>query len=196
MTEAGPPDPSRSSYYVGNDFYDSLAAAFARWPADDREIADAADRDEFRRLLEREARILDERRFEDWLALFAPECAYWIPGTPGGGDPRREIAIAFDDRRRLEDRIFRLRSKSAWSQAPESRTMRAVSNVQAWRADRAAAMVRANFAVTEFRDGETRTWAGWAGYRMRRGLAGWEILAKQVNLLDCDRNLRNPSILL
>ena len=26
--------------------------------------------------------------------------------------------------------------------------------------------------------------------------AGWKILVKQINLIDCDRNLRNPSLLL
>jgi len=66
-----------------------------------------AVRDEFRRLLEREARLLDQLRYDDWLALYTAECVYWVPSTPNAGDPRREIAIMFDDRRRLEDRIYR-----------------------------------------------------------------------------------------
>ena len=62
--------------------------------------------------------------------MYAPECIYWVPGTPEAGDPRREIAISFDDRRRMEDRIYRLRTGYAWSQAPKSRTVRMVSNVE------------------------------------------------------------------
>ena len=72
------------------------------------------------------ARLLDALMFDEWLALYAGECIYWVPATPGGGDPRREVAISFDDRRRLEDRIYRLRTGYAWSQAPKSRTERTI----------------------------------------------------------------------
>ena len=36
----------------------------------------------------------------------------------------------FDDRRRLEDRVYRLRTGFAWSQAPASRTVRLITNVE------------------------------------------------------------------
>ena len=146
---------------------------------------------------EREARILDENRFEDWLAIYAGECTYWVPGTAGGGDPRREIAIAFDDRRRLEDRVYRLGTGIAWSQAPASRTVRLVSNLEAYLTDdQAIVMLRSNFVISEFRAGETRIWSGWTGHRLRRRDEGWEVLVKQVNLIDHDQNIRNPSIIL
>jgi benzoate/toluate 1,2-dioxygenase beta subunit len=135
--------------------------------------------------------------YGQWLDLYAPECAYWVPATPEGGDPRREIAVMFDDRRRLEDRIFRLRTGSAWSQAPVSRTSRIVSNVEVFTCPREdQRMVRSNFAISEFRDGDMRTLAGWAGHRFRRSDGAWKISAKQVNLLNCDQCIRNPSIVL
>ena len=56
-------------------------------------------------------------------------------------------------------------------------------------------MVRSTFLTTEFQAGETRTYAGWYGHRLRRNREGWDILVKQVNLIDCDQNLRNPSII-
>lgn len=194
-------NPSLTSYYVGTDFYAGLAAAFAGWQDESAEIADAAERDACRRLVEREARLLEQDRHEDWLALFAPECVYWVPASRDGGDPRREVAIAFDDRRRLEDRIFRLRNAYAWSQQPRSRTSRMVSNVTVFATgDPDVVMVRSTFHTTELRDGDFRAYAGWYGHRLRRtegaGGLGWEILVKQVNLIDCDRNLRNPSITL
>ena len=123
-------DPSRSSYYVNNALYQQVIESFSDWQRDDLAVADPAVRDHFRRLLEREARLLDQLRFDEWLALFAPECIYWVPATVTGGDPRREVAISFDDRRRLEDRIYRLRTGYAWSQAPKSRTVRMISNVE------------------------------------------------------------------
>jgi benzoate/toluate 1,2-dioxygenase beta subunit len=170
---------------IDDAFYSRLIEDFSSW--DKKEIPDASMREQCRMLLEREARLLDEGRFEEWLELFAPQCVYWVPARPGASDPRREVTVAFDDRRRLEDRIYRLRTGSAWSQAPASRTVRLVSNVEVFE----NMMVRCNFMVNEFRSGETRLWAGWCGYRLK----SWQIAAKQVNLIDCDQNLRNPSII-
>lgn len=190
-------NPSRSSYYITNDFYLELIADFADWQVDERSVEDSAERDKFRRLVEQEARLLDRLLYEEWLELYTPECAYWVPSTPEGGDPRTEISVMFDDRRRLEDRIFRLRTGYAWSQAPSSRTSRIVSNVEVFGCARDdQRMVRSNFAISEFWDGEIRMLAGWTGHRFRRQDGVWKISAKQVNLLNCDQCIRNPSIVL
>ena len=191
-------DPSRASWYVGDGFYHDLVRRFSGWRRDDREIADPAVRDRCRRLLEREARLLEEDRHEDWLALYAGECLYWVPASPGGGDPRTEVAVAFDDRRRLEDRIFRLRTGHAWSQQPPSRTSRVVSNVTVYgTAEPGVLMARSTFLTTELRGDDRRQWAGWFAHRFEAPEDGpARIAVKQVNLIDCDRNLRNPSITL
>jgi 3-phenylpropionate/cinnamic acid dioxygenase small subunit len=193
-----PPDPARSSYYVSDALYRELMENFSNWQDDARAVTDVGVRDQFRRLLEREARLLDQLRYDEWLALYAAECIYWVPSTPRAGDPRREIAIMFDDRRRLEDRIYRLRTGFAWSQAPASRTVRLVTNVEVFAAARDdARMLRSNFLISEFWGDETRVLTGWAGHRIvRAGDGGWQIQAKQVNLIDCDQSIRNPSIIL
>jgi benzoate/toluate 1,2-dioxygenase beta subunit len=190
-------DPTISSFYVTDELYRKLVANFTNWQRDELAIAASEVRDHFRLLLEREARLLDELRFDEWLAMYAPECIYWVPGTPGGGDPRREIAILFDDRRRMEDRIYRLRTGYAWSQAPKSRTVRLISNVEVFASEESAArMVRSNFLISEFRVDGTRFLSGWCGHRFVQTADRWEIQMRQVNLIDCDRNLRNPSIVL
>ena len=192
-----PHDPSRSSYYVTDALYRELIENFAGWQDDAYAVTDVAVRDEFRRLLEREARFLDQLRYDDWLSMYAAECVYWVPSTPKAGDPRREIAIMFDDRRRLEDRIYRMRTGFAWSQAPASRTVRLVTNVEVFSTIRDdARMVRSNFLISEFWGDETRQLTGWAAHRMVRDHAGWKIQAKQVNLIECDQSIRNPSIIL
>lgn len=197
MNAPAPLDPSRSSYYVNDALYRDLIGNFSDWQHDARIVTDVAVRDEFRRLLEREARLLDQLRYDDWLALYAPECVYWVPSTPNAGDPRREIAIMFDDRRRLEDRVYRLRTGFAWSQAPASRTVRLIANVEVFStASEAVRMLRSNFLISEFWGDETRMLAGWAGHRVVRNEGGWLIQAKQVNLIECDQSIRNPSIIL
>jgi benzoate/toluate 1,2-dioxygenase beta subunit len=191
------PNPSRSSYYVTDALYRTLIKNFSDWQHDERGVTDAAERDLFRRLIEREARLLDQLRYEEWLALFAPECIYWVPATPNAGDPRREVAVMFDDRRRLEDRIYRLRTGFAWSQAPASRTVRLITNVEVFATAREdVRMVRANFLIHEFWGDETRFLSGWSGYRFVQAAGAWQIAAKQVNLLECDQSIRNPSIIL
>lgn len=189
--------PSRTSYYVTDAFYRELIAQFSDWQRDELAVADPAVREACRMLLEREARLLDQLRYEDWLRLFAPECIYWVPATPTAGDPRREVAVTFDDRRRLEDRIFRLRTGFAWSQAPASRTVRLVTNVEAFATDRdTARMIRSNFLITEFWGEETRILSGWSAHRVVGQDGRWQIAVKQVNLLECDQSIRNPSIIL
>lgn len=190
-------DPSLSSYYVSDDYYQALVDNFSGWQTDDAEITDLALRDACRRLLEKEARLLDEHRLEDWLALYTAECLYWVPATPHGGDPRKEIAVCFDDRRRIEDRIFRLQNDFAWSQKPRSRTTRMISNVTVYKTQATSDyMVRSTFYTTEFQAGDWRKYTGWYGHRLRDTGDGWEILVKQVNLIDCDQNLRNLSVIL
>src|SRR6202451_4536534 len=171
--QAAKTDPSRGSHYVNDALYRALLENFADWQDEARAVADVAVRDEFRRLIEREARLLDQLRYEDWLAMYTSECIYWVPSTPNAGDPRREIAIMFDDRRRLEDRVYRLRTGFAWSQAPQSRTVRLITNVEVFATARDDThMVRSNFLISDFCDKETRILTGWAGHRVVRSGAG------------------------
>ena len=190
-------DPSLSSYYVGNDFYETLVQNYTNWQTENSEINDPALRDCCRVLLDKEARLLDQNNLDTWLNLYVPECIYWVPATPNGGDPRKEIAVCFDDRRRLEDRIFRLQNEFAWSQQPKSRTSRLISNVSIFSTEISSVlMVRSNFLTTELQSGDKRTYTGWYGHRICQENSVWKIKVKQVNLIDCDQNLRNLSIIL
>jgi 3-phenylpropionate/cinnamic acid dioxygenase small subunit len=190
-------DPSLTSHYVTDAFYRALIEQFADWQRDECAVTDVAERDRFRALIEREARLLDQLAFDEWLEMYVPECVYWVPTTPQAGDPRREISISFDDRRRMEDRIYRLRTGYAWSQAPRSRTVRMISNVEVFATASAdVRMVRSNFLISEFRPDGVRFLSGWCGHRLVAQDGRWLIAVRQVNLIDCDQNLRNPSIVI
>jgi benzoate/toluate 1,2-dioxygenase beta subunit len=71
-----------------------------------------------------------------------------------------------------------------------------VSSVEVFPFSETSVMVRSNFLTTDFRGGETRFWSGWCGHRLRHRHGRYEIEVRQVNLIDCDQNLRNPSLLL
>ena len=183
--------------YVDDQFYENLVKAFTGWQRNELEVSEVQIREQCRMLLEREARLLDQGEYKQWLELYAERCVVWVPGAEPAGDPRREVTIYFDDRRRLEDRIYRLGTGKAWSQVPPSRMVRLVTNVEAFRTEeRSVLMVRSNLLLAEFRAGVTRTLAGWCGHRLRRRQVGWDVEAKQLNLIDRDQSLRNPSALL
>jgi benzoate/toluate 1,2-dioxygenase beta subunit len=195
-TPASAADPSQTSLWVDDAFYARLEAEIAAWQGEGTPV-DEATRRACEALLHREARLLDAGRLRDWLALFTDECLYWIPAAPGGGAPRREVSLAFDDRRRLLDRIARLETGSAWSQVPPSRTARLVANVEATAGDAPDEVrVRSTFVVHELRRGVVRALAGWYGHVLRRESGAWKIARKMVNLLECEEGLENLSLVL
>jgi len=152
-------------------------------------------------LLYREARLLDERRFHDWLAMFADDCLYWVPITDG--DPATEPSIIYDDHRRMEERVFRLLSPRAYAQEPPSRTQHTISNVEiAGEAD-GVADVRCNLLLVELRTGDSaqpglgnqRLLAARCEYRFVNG-PDWRIGLKKVWLLDRDLPHHNLTFIL
>jgi 3-phenylpropionate/cinnamic acid dioxygenase small subunit len=181
---------------VTADFYERLIGEAGSF-AEEGEPVDAETERECVRLVLREARLLDQGRFEDWLRLFTADGVYWIPHVAGGGDPRREVSLAFDDVRRLGDRVARLRTGSAWSQVPASHTCHQLTNLEAWRGLRAGTVrVRSTFVVHESRGAVERSLPGWCGHLLRLEDASWRIALKQVNLLTADLGLENMSLVL
>ncbi len=86
-------------------------------------------------LLEREAIFLDERRWDEWLALFAEDCHYWVPMWRADekltSDPQRELShIFYGSRAGLEDRIVRIRSGRSVASTPLPRTTHILGNIR------------------------------------------------------------------
>ena len=72
-----------------------------------------------------------------------------------------------------------------------------ISNVEVFSTQQSSIrMVRSNFLISEFRVDGTRFLSGWCGHRFIENAHSWQIRVRQVNLIDCDQNLRNPSIVL
>jgi len=75
--------------------------------------------------------------------------------------------------------------------------VRLITNVEAFTTESAGRrMVRANFLISEFWYDEVRLLSGWCGYNLERTGGAWLIQAKQINLINCDQCIRNPSIIL
>ncbi|TMJ00151.1 MAG: ring-hydroxylating dioxygenase subunit beta, partial [Bacillati bacterium ANGP1] len=96
----------------------------ARRPA--KAVKSALSAPEAERFLFAEARMLDERRFDEWETLFTDDGSYWVPI-----DPRKAlgqgVSIISDDRKRIHERVYRLTQTPVLDQNPPSRTIRFVS---------------------------------------------------------------------
>src|SRR5208282_2075829 len=113
-----------------------------------------------------EARLLDDGKFDDWLALFTAEAWYWVPSEPDQVDPIETVSLIYDDRRLLETRVRRLASPRMYSQEPRSRTSRMIGNVTVEETDRNSCTVRSKFTMVEYRRERQRLFAGTALHRL------------------------------
>jgi 3-phenylpropionate/cinnamic acid dioxygenase small subunit len=133
-----------------------------------------------------EAQLLDEGRFEDWLALFTGDAWYWVPSEPDQDSPLTTVSLMYDDRKLLETRVRRLSSPRMHAQEPRSRTSRIVANVTMHERRPAAARVRSKFMMVEYRRGEQRLFAGTSFHELVRTDGGLRIASKRVDLVNCD----------
>ena len=154
-----------------------------------RGASDALDLDRCERFLLHEARLLDEARFDDWLALFTPDAWYWVPSELDQADPHNTVSLIYDDRRLLETRVRRLASPRIYSQEPRSRCSRMVANVSIEDAEGRAAMVRSKFLMIEYRREQQRLFAGTAWHRLVQIEGSIRIAWKRVDLVNCDAPL-------
>ncbi len=148
------------------------------------------------RLLAAEARLLDAGRLADWLALFTADCAYWLPTDVTGEDPAKFVAWEFNDRRRLEERVERLATGRAYSQAPPTRTVHLLSGLEMLTDGPDGMQVLANFLIQTNFAGRVGQRAGWTGYLLRRQHGRWRIALKRINLFDADLPQDNNSFTL
>ena len=85
--------------------------------------------------LYREARLLDDRCWDQWLACYAPNVEFWLPSWTDDDelvtDPNNQISlIYYPNRQGLEDRVFRLETERSSASTPEPRTAHMLANVE------------------------------------------------------------------
>ena len=86
--------------------------------------------------LYQEAKLLDDWKFRDWLAVLAEDISYTLRTTPNAQtrDRRRSVEppttwVFNDNKHLLERRVARLETGMAWAEEPPSRTTHMVSNI-------------------------------------------------------------------
>jgi len=151
-------------------------------------VAAGLDRAAFEEFLINEARLLDDRRFRDWMALFADDGTYWVPAVPDQKSPFEEASLFYDDRELMKTRVERLEHPRIHVQTPPSRTAHIVGNVVVEEADAAKGeyVVGSTFIMVEYRDDAQRLFAGRQRHRLRRHGDTFRIVQKRVDLINCD----------
>jgi 3-phenylpropionate/cinnamic acid dioxygenase small subunit len=152
----------------------------------------------------REARLLDERRFHEWLRLFTDDVHYRMTAranryprsskaiavldagryAEADADDADELGLFDEDIGTLTARVARLDTGMAWAEDPPSRTRHLITNIEIEPdASGDELTVRCNFMVYRSR-GETEQdfYVGARRDRLRRVGGEWKIADRQLVL--------------
>jgi 3-phenylpropionate/cinnamic acid dioxygenase small subunit len=115
---------------------------------------------EVERFLYREAQLLDDRCFSEWLALFAPTCTYELRflelatsrrGRRGRPPDPVEHVLTSEDREALTLRVARLEQSLTYAELPPSVTRRIVSNILVEGIEGSEVIINSNILVYQSR---------------------------------------------
>jgi 3-phenylpropionate/cinnamic acid dioxygenase small subunit len=143
-------------------------------------------------VLYREAYLMDEHRYEDWLALWDETLTYWVPCGGEGKDPKKEVSIIYDDRTKLQDRIARFLSGDVISQDPPRPMRRVVSNVEVLESSEGRVALASNFMLVQAGMHDQVIWAGRSTHHLRRRGNDFAMSFKKVVLVN--NSLEMPSL--
>jgi 3-phenylpropionate/cinnamic acid dioxygenase small subunit len=143
--------------------------------------------------LYREAEMLDERRYEDWLDLFTEDTHYWLPLRRNVKSTELERENSSDSsgiswfdegKETLAGRVRQIQTGVHWAEEPHSRVCHMVSNIQVLDATETEARVKSRILVYRNRlQDETDFFVGKREDLLRRVDGGWKIARRKI-LLD------------
>src|SRR4029450_5118466 len=149
----------------------------------------------------REAWLLDEPKFQEWLGLFTEDVLYFMPRRKNV--PRREshrevtplgdLALIEDDKRYLQMRVARLESGMAWAEDPPSRTRHLIGNLVVEPGDSGVVQAKTAFLVYRSHlETDQQLFAGSREDVLRQINSAWKV-GKRTSVLDAnvllDKNL-------
>jgi 3-phenylpropionate/cinnamic acid dioxygenase small subunit len=165
---------------------------------------------EIQQFLHYEADLLDERRYDEWVALLDEDIRYWAPIARNLKRDRRsaeftapgEVAWFDEGIVTLRQRVKQLSTGYHWIEEPASRVSHLLTNIRVLEAgpDPAApttAKVRSRFLVYLNRQqGETAFLVGKRVDTLRRAGGDWRILEREIYLDQSVLNIKALSTFL
>jgi benzoate/toluate 1,2-dioxygenase subunit beta len=121
--------------------------------------------------LYREARLLDDRQWDDWLACYRKDAEFWMPAWDDDDqltrDPQSEISlIYYPNREGLEDRVYRIKTERSGASMPEPRTTHLISNIEVLKEEGDQVALRFNWQTLSHRYKTTQTFFGSSFYTL------------------------------
>ena len=142
--------------------------------------------------LYREAELLDDRRYEEWLDLFTDDVRYWMPmrrNVPADELDREFTREGLDvnwfdeGKDTLTRRVKQIRTGVHWAEQPPSRICHMVSNVQIVDAGPAEVSVKSRFLLYRNRvETETDVLVGKREDVLRRVVGEFRIARRKIVL--------------
>lgn len=145
--------------------------------------------------LYREARLQDEHKYEAWEALWTDEAVYWVPANGSDIDPETEMSIIYDNRSRIALRVRQLLTGRHFTQAPQSRLARIVSNIELLEDGGNEIHVASNCLIYESNLRGQTVWASRNEHRLSRIDGELRMAFKKVVLVNNDQALHTMSFL-
>jgi 3-phenylpropionate/cinnamic acid dioxygenase small subunit len=155
------------------------------------------ERSAIERFLYHEARLMDNHRYDDWLALWAEDgqVNYWVPCNGDDLDPRINVSIIYDTRTQLRNRIARLR-ETLWLREHAPRLTRVVSNVEIEDENPAEVTASSKFILAQLHRHQQYLWAGTSTHKLVPAAGGFRIRSKKVVLINNDEPMPNLMFLI
>lgn len=140
-------------------------------------------------LVYREALLLDEKSWQQWLELYVEDALFWMPAwqneTTTTTDPDSQLNLLYlRQRANLEDRVFRIESGDSFASVPLDRTAHIVSGVLVLSESNGEIEAAANWLCHVYGIRGAFTRAGRYDYRLRRTAQGLRIVRKKITMID------------
>ncbi|MDR3469362.1 MAG: aromatic-ring-hydroxylating dioxygenase subunit beta [Xanthobacteraceae bacterium] len=143
----------------------------------------------------KEARLQDEHQYKAWEELWTDDAIYWVPANGDNIDPEREMSIIYDNRSRIALRVKQLMTGKHFTQSPQSRLRRIVSNIEVMGEAGDDIAVASNSMIFESSLRDDTIWAAHNEYRLRRVDGALRMAYKKVTLVNNDKALYTLSFL-
>jgi 3-phenylpropionate/cinnamic acid dioxygenase small subunit len=146
------------------------------------------------RLVYREARLIDDGRWDEWYALYADDAFYWVPLVPGQMNGDDHTSLMYEDKLLLKLRIERFANPRSYSLHPAVRCLHVLQQPELESADPAAGVwiTRTSQLYVETQGEVQHVLAAVVRHTLVREGGALRIRLKRVDLLNCDAAL--PSI--
>ena len=133
--------------------------------------------------LYRQSELLDSKKWQAWIDLFAPDGMYWMPPDASYQTWDGQPAIFAEDKNLMTVRMNRVLHPDAWSQRPLWETNHVVSNVAIRKkAKNGDVEVRSRFHMMELRRDDVRHFAGSYTHHLKKTKSGYAIKLQRVDM--------------